>query len=201
MRKFLVYSSFLISSLVVIAMFVTATTYVQLAVAIVLYPGLVYFALKAFLDKDHKMSKLSIVKVKPSVSIQKEEEVSDIDKRGFLKVIGAAGLSFFLFSILGKRTQVPFFGKVTGPATTALEDINGNKIDPAQLQPTDGYRISEIDDNVITYYGFTNKDGKWFIMREDTDTSSFRYTKGDSGFPGNWDKRVQLRYDYFHNVF
>ncbi len=201
MRKILIYSSFLISSLVVIAMFLTATTYAQLAFAVILYPALVYFGLRAFPGRlKNSKTKEPIVKIEPA-DIKKEENIEDVDRRGFLKVIGAAGLSFFLFSIFNRKAQVPFFGKVAGPGTTALEDVDGKKINPAQSQPTDGYRISEIDDNIITYYGFTNKDGEWFIMREDPDNGSFRYAKGDSNFPDKWAKHENLVYDYYSKVF
>ena len=117
-------------------------------------------------------------------------EVADIDKRAFLKLIGATGISFFLFSLLGRRVEVPFFGRAVESGTN-----------PVEGQPTDGYKISEIDDNTITYYGFTNKDGAWLIMREDTEASSFRYVKGDLEFSGNWSNRENLKYDYFHEVF
>ncbi|MCS7092122.1 MAG: hypothetical protein NZM26_02115, partial [Patescibacteria group bacterium] len=83
----------------------------------------------------------------------------------------------------------------------AIGDTTGRTIDPAEKQPMDGFRISEIDDGTITYYGYTNKDGAWIIIREDTENNSFRYIKGDSNFKENWDKRAWLDYDYYYNVF
>ena len=229
-RKILACCGLIIVSVVVVAAFITATSYTQLAVAIIIYPFLIYFVLKAFprTTQMYYPSREPVVaaappSVKPAeiampagplrseasrqVEPAKSESmigISDIDKRVFLKLIGGAGLSLFLFSIFNKKSEGLFFKNL--PASGAqgrvsLEDIAGNKIDPAQSQPMDGYRISEIDDNLITFYGFTNKDGAWFIMKEDTDVGSFRYTKGDSNFPGSWPNREKLRYDYFNNVF
>ena len=212
MRKILIYCSFIIAGLVVIAAFLTATTYTQLAVAILIYPLLVCFAFKAFPRKAQmyplKKPVTAVIQppVKPAEKVESDKEkntlgITDIDKRVFLKLIGGVGLSLFLFSIFNKKAEGLFFKSLPAPGKVSLEDIAGNKIDPAQNQPTDGYRISEIDDNVVTFYGFTNKDGAWFVMREDTDTGSFRYARGDGNFPGNWTNREKLKYDYFSNVF
>ncbi len=134
--------------------------------------------------------------------------IIDIDKRAFLKLIGGVGLSLFLLSIFNKRIEGLFSKSLPASGNTTLEATGGlpagrqgNEIDQAPSQPTGGYKISEIDDNVITFYGFINKDGAWYIMREDTDTGSFRYTKGDFNFPGSWTRRQNLKYDYTCNVF
>lgn len=203
MRKTLTYSSFVIVSLVVVAIFLTATTYTQLGIAIILYPLLVYFAFKLFPRKSLKAPIITVelpAKNEPAPKLE-PVEVSDIDKRAFLKLIGAAGISLFLFSLLGRRGESAFFGKAIGTGTVSLEDKNGNKINPAERQPTDGYRISEIDDSTIAYYGFTNKDGAWFIMKEDSGSGSFRYANGVSDFPRNWANHEKLDYDHFYNVF
>lgn len=141
-------------------------------------------------------------KVEPTKS-ENAMGIADIDKRVFLKLIGGVGLSLFIFSLFNKKAETLFFknapGVITG--TVALEDGTGKKIDPARNQPTDGFSIAEIDDSIITYYGFTNKDGAWFVTREDTETGSFRYARGESNFPHNWTNRENLKYDYFNNVF
>ena len=82
-----------------------------------------------------------------------------------------------------------------------MEDVSGNKINPAENQPTDGYQITEIDEGDTFYCGYTNKEGDWYIMKQDLETGSFRYVKGNSGFPLNWTNRATLQYDYFYNVF
>jgi hypothetical protein len=197
MRNTIIYLNLVIASLLVIALFVTATTYLQLGVASALYPLLVYLIYKVLLPKldSTYLKKPATENLQPLNSI-KEKGILDTDKRGFLRLIGVAGLSFFLFSIFSKRGGVPFFGKLTGGDINSSADLANT----AESLPTDGYRISEIDDSDITFYGFTNKDGGWFIMKEDIE-GSFRYSKGDSDFSGYWARRESLKYDYYHNTF
>ena len=137
------------------------------------------------------------------IELVKEEEPKeglDIDKRAFIKLIGSAGLSVFILSLFTQKAQAAFFGSVPGPGTVALKDSSGNQIDPAEKQPTDGYKISQLDDSTPAYYGFTNKDGAWFIMKEDS-SGNYRYAKGSSSFSTNWTGRALLSYDYFENIF
>ena len=196
-RKLLTCCSFVIASLAVIAAFMTATTYIQLAVAILLYPVLAFFAYKVFLHNwSHTkppLQELSPLPAKPTEIVEAAERgnvgIADIDKRVFLKLIGGAGLSFFLFSIFNKRAE----GLFPGPA--------GNKIDPVQKKPLDGYSISDIEYGTINYYGFVSEDSSWYIMRLDTSTSAFRYTKDKSNFRANWINRGNLKYDFFDSIF
>ena len=62
------------------------------------------------------------------------------------------------------------------------------------------YKVSDIDDTGPNYYGFVDKDGAWYIMKEDTTAGSYRYCKGVSDYPTNWDNRTTLTYDYFDIV-
>jgi hypothetical protein len=201
MRKFLTITSLIVTSVYIVFLFVTATTYQQLGIAALSYPLLAYLCFKSF-PKSTKTSTPSIAKSDVVVSTPpSDDDATDVDKRSFLKLIGAAGVSFFLFSLFkGQGSPVLFGGQQKAGAST-LEDSQGQKIDPAERKPTDGYSISEIEDDMISYYGFTNKDGAWFIMRVDNETSSLRYLKGDTDFPSNWTKRKEFSYDYFHNVF
>lgn len=204
MRKILTCCSFVIAALVVVLAFVTATTYVQLAVAIFLYPLLVYFALRIFPRKAWQASPLEQVATIGPVSMRLPKEdtgIIDIDKRAFLKLIGISGISLLLYWVFIKKAGTPLFGGASESGTVSLQDTAGHTIDPAEKQPTDGYRITEIDDSIIAYYGFTHKNDSWFIMRIDTDTGSFRYVRGNSNFAGGWNNRENLKYDYYVNVF
>lgn len=217
MRKILLtYCSFVIASLFVLVAFITVTTYTQLAVAILLYPILAFFAYKVLpikqrhtVDQQHKQSHFSLAKPQQEAADIKITSktanigISDIDKRAFLKLIGGAGLTLFLFSIFNKKAEGLFFKTLPGPASgnIFLQDISGNKINPAQKKLLDDYSISDIENSTITFYGFIAKDGSWYIMRADTTTGAFRYTKDKSNFPGNWANRANLKYDYFDNVF
>lgn len=208
--KTITYSSLAVATIAVITTFLTATSYTQLGAATLIYPLLVFFAFKAFPREETEGHNFSVeIPLKPTPKSTLEPtveeataiEVSDFSKRAFLKMIGATGISFFLASLLNRRFDGQFFGKVSDKGITAIEDTKGVKVDPAQTQPTDGYRISEVDDNAITFYGFIKKGGAWFIMREDTSNGSFRYAKGETGFPTNWENRKTLTYDYYHNIF
>ncbi len=209
MRKALTYSSFVAAGVLVVFAFVTAKTYTQLGVAVILYPLLAFFAYKLFLSNNlhepsitvHIPSAEPVKKVEVQKAKAKKDEtvVVDIDRRTFLKLIGATGLSFFLFSLLGRRVESLFFDRALDSRTPLTGTPSTNS--PDQTTPMDGFKISEIDyQNNVTYYGFTNNTGGWLIMKEDAENNSFRYAKGDNRFPDNWTSREQLNYDYFHNL-
>ena len=206
-RKILTGFIFVIAGAIVGATFVTATSYSQLIVAIFLYSLFVLFFFAAFPRSAPMMHyRGSVTAIQSPIVSTGEIEATkgenadmDLDKRMFLKVIGGAGLAFFLFSVFRNKLDGLFFKGLPAPMASPPNNING--ADLAQNQPMDGYNISEIDDSVIAFYGFTNNDGEWFIMKEDTDAGSFRYTKGSSNFPGSWSNRTHLKYDYYSNVF
>ncbi len=129
-------------------------------------------------------------------------DVSDDNRRLFLKLVGSTSLSILFMAVLGKGSaKAAFFGSIPGPGTVAIKDSSGLAIDPAEKQPTDGYTITEVDDSSTTsYYGFMHKTGAWYITKEDS-SGSYRYAKGPSSFSTNWTGRALLSYDYFDNVF
>lgn len=188
----------MISVVILGVVMLTATSYTQLVIALLFYPPLAYFMLRVSTSSSQPAK---VTTLEPQVVTEVKENVADGDKRAFLKLIGSVGLSLFLYSIFTRKSEALFFGKAAESGVIALEDKDGNKIDPAQKQPTDGYQISEIDEGEPFYCGYTNKLGNWYIMKQDSDTGSFRYVKGDAGFPENWEKRNNFRYDYFYKVF
>ena len=208
-KTLVIYPGFIASCLLVAAVFITATTYTQLGAATILYPILIFFAYKIFMSQTQRgfTIKKPIIVSPPTVTIEQNKTqtgsigIADIDKRAFLKLIGGAGLLFFLFSFLNKKDDGLFSKSAPIQDKFSLTNPSGNKVDPAQNQATDGYQISEVDDDVVAFYGFTNKESSWFIMKGDNDTGSFRYTKGASNFPDNWNSRKHLKYDYFYKVF
>jgi hypothetical protein len=189
-----------------IFIFVTAKTYTQLGIAVILYPLLAYFALKVLPRKNANTPAITIqIPSRPVQTAQggkhEKVEVADIDKRTFLKLIGSAGISFLLFSILGRRLDSLLFGGALNSGINTGGTGAGNQAAQA-AQPTEGFKISEIDDSgAISYYGFVNQDGGWLIMKQDSDTSSFRYVKGNLNFSGNWGIRETLKYDYYYKLF
>lgn len=208
MSKTLTYSSLVLASLIVCLIFVTAKTYPQLLSGIVLYPVLITASLGVFprgtrqpiitANKPQQLNQQILETSKPQLETT---YISDIDKRAFIKLIGATGISFFLFSLFGKSFENLLFNKI-GQPQFSTNSLLGNNNQPvvANTSSNEGYHIAEIDEGTTTYYGFTNKQGAWQIMREDPDGNSFRYAKGGSNFPGNWANRENLNYDYFYNL-
>jgi len=217
MKKLIGYYNFIVVSLVVFAGFADLRSSSQLAASALFYPLFVYFALLVVpaTSKAQKLSRQS----SPSPLRKPEEPDTDIsssptsseplvatrvdpDRRAFLKIIGSAGLTVFFYALFSNKAEAAFFGSVPGPGIIGLKDAAGTRIDPAVKQPTDGYRITELDDGVTYVYGgYVDKDGNWFISREELSSGSYRYVRGSSNFSTNWTNRASLTYDYFNNVF
>lgn len=124
----------------------------------------------------------------------------DANRRMFLRLIGSAGVSVFLLSIFTGKADAAFFGSVPGPGTVGVKDSSGTLIDPSEKLPTDGYNITQVDDSIPAYYGYVEKNGAWYIIKEDS-SGAYRYAKGASSFSTNWTGRALLTYDYFNAVF
>jgi hypothetical protein len=137
------------------------------------------------------------------LTTRSDSVVFDAQKRQFLKIVGGGGTSLLLMLFfMPKQASAAFFGSTPGPGIVGIKDSDGNKIDPAEKQPVDGYSITEIDDSdADSYYGFINQDGAWYIAREDS-LGSYRYAAGSSGFSTNWgNRKTSLSYGYFDDVF
>lgn len=215
MNKLITFSSFAIVLAVVLFAFITTKTYTQLTLAVLLFPFLAILTYKILPKRfKYETEVINSKLLSPSQSQEviepaKESEedvkktfgISDFDKRTFLKLIGGAGITLFLFSLFSKKGEGIFFKNIPGQSSFTLEDTKGNKVDPAQSQPLDGYILSDFEDSDNSYYGFTNKNGGWYIMRVDLNIGTFRYIKGESDFVGSWSNREKLRYDYYNLVF
>lgn len=220
-RKLLLYYNFILITIMSLMGFVATSSTPQLISAILFLPMAFYFWLlvlpkrnkklpipdkllqttQTTNTKEEKLTKGKIKKIEGEVMPnQKFGKDFDLDRRMFLKLIGSTGIMLFLFSIFTKKAEGAFFGSVPGPGTVALKDIAGAQIDPSQHHPTDGYKISQVDDSTPAFYGFVRKDGAWFIMKEDS-AGAYRYTKGTSDFSTNWTNRASLTYDYFDIIF
>lgn len=216
--KLLVYYDFILSTIMAVTGFVGATSTPQFISALLFAPLSIYFWQLVLPKRGRQIPMTSlgfeIISVVPQKvprlkKIPQEEETPsrhfDLDRRAFVKLIGSAGLTLFFFSIFTKKAEAAFFGSVPGPGTVALKDTTGAPIDPAIKQPTDGYKITEVDDSTPAYYGFLDKTGRWFIMKEDsTATPYYSYTKGDSNFTNattGWPNRANLTYGYFDAIF
>jgi hypothetical protein len=75
-----------------------------------------------------------------------------------------------------------------------------------ETDPLVGYQPADIETVGSTkYYGFSRKNGSWYIMRELS--GAYRYAVGTPQPQGGglyidaWTNKVNLDYDYFHEVF
>ena len=72
------------------------------------------------------------------------------------------------------------------------------------LLALDGYVLSDKDDDASpNYYGYVNKDGEWYVMKETilAGADNYRFAKGAADYITNYTNRAGLSYDYFYNVF
>jgi hypothetical protein len=66
------------------------------------------------------------------------------------------------------------------------------------------YVLSDKDDDASpNYYGYVDKDGNWYIMKETVSAGNdtYRFIKGSSDYTTNWTNRISLSYDYFYTIF
>lgn len=201
------YIALAIACLFVTATFITANNFTQLALAILLYPILMFFAYKMHTTRQKPSTEAAIVETEANTQTNTKKPaerivISDVDKRVFLKLIGSAGVFLFLFSLFNRKAENMFYKSLpeSGRSFFDKKETPGN---PASTvaQPTDEYGISEIDNGETSYYGYTKLGGAWYIMKVDRATNSFRYVKGNNNFPKSWKDREKLKYDYFGNIF
>lgn len=64
-----------------------------------------------------------------------------------------------------------------------------------------GYVLFAIDDSEPAYYGYTDADGNWEIIKITESTKTRRFTKGTTDKTTNWTNRAGLTYDYYNEVF
>lgn len=189
----LLYSLFFLA-VVIVANLINIKKLSDILMVMVLVPIFYYF-FESFRNRPRAIGQV----------ISCEPTETDNSRRKFLKIATSAGLmSLIMFFLNKKKAQAAFFGSVPGPGTIAVKDSQGNKIDPAASQPLDGYSISNIDTSTdIHYYGFINKNGDWYIIKEDTSSNTLLYARGESGYAtSNWLSWAgSQNYDYFNAKF
>lgn len=187
-HKLLVYYGFIVTSVMGLSGFIGARTLPEVISAILFIPLAVYFWLLVLPRREKPLEK-PVVSPEPAPVLVAPEPAPkgefDPDRRTFIKLVGSAGLAFFILSLFSNKVEDTFFGR---------RAITSNKTPvDADDKPVDDFNISEIDDSGPVYFGFINKSGKWYIMQE-SDSGSFRYANGGSNFAGNWEKRASLQY-------
>lgn len=212
-RVFGVYAA-IFTLLAVIANVIFIRELLHVAFVAVLLPPFVHF-LWPVGTIAHKIRKRRMMKQEASQEVPAEvvqpvehvspdatTEIQEEQRRKFLKLVAGAGVGVFAASILNpKKASAAFFGSVPGAGVIAIKDSNGVKIDPSIKSPTDGFAISHIDAATYpAYYGFVNKDGNWYVMRENPQ-NTFQYATGLTLYGTNWTNRSDLTYASFDATF
>lgn len=67
----------------------------------------------------------------------------------------------------------------------------------------EGYEIANRDENIgaVSYYGYIDADGNWYIQRENDATGDSDFVAGTSAYSTNWTGRTGLSYAKFDAVF
>lgn len=204
-RRVIIYYCFILTTTVVGLSFFSSQNVSQFVSSLIFSPLAIYFLLLVWPRRKEALlltnNPGAADRVSESKSFLSPTEKLDVDRRNFLKLIGSAGILAVILGIFSRKSGIPsFLGNVGGADSVTLKNPSGNVIDPATNSPTAGYNISQIDDSVPSYFGFINKDGAWFIMKE-SEKKAFLYARGDSDFARNWSNRTKLAYDFFDNVF
>lgn len=201
--KPLIYYNFIVVTIMTISGFLGAQSLPQLLSAIIFLPLAVYFLLEVLPRKKRALTipdrELPVIadRVLPEdthiIPKAVKSQGFDINRRGFVKFMGSAGLALFFLAMFTRKTPGDIFGSAPGSQSA--------QIDPAVAHPTDGYTIARIDDSTPSYYGFLNRVGSWFIMREESD-GTYQYARGKSNFASTgWDARDTLSYEEFNAAF
>ena len=189
--KLFIFYCLLVSATFIAAGTLGSTTPAQFISSLVFSPLAIYFFILLLPSHHPVLAASRPYRPNPPSSLER----LDSDKRDFLKMVGAAGLSVLLLNLFSRRS--PDFSFLTN--TQQANSAQPNDAEATQ-SPTANYSISQIDDSETAYFGFTNKTGQWYIMREES-KNTYRYTRGDRDFTTNWTNRAVLKYDLFENVF
>ena len=75
---------------------------------------------------------------------------------------------------------------------------------PNYDNPLDKYHISDYktdsSDSNITYWGYIDKEGNWYIQRQNMTTGEYRYTQGTKDYIAEYGRRESLTYAYFNEL-
>ncbi len=212
MMHFLNYYSFIFSNVLFLSIILNIHSADEIFFVLFFLPLEIYFLLKIIssvknvspIKKGRKISSyeenIFNFQIDDVAEIKNGEIVKEADRRKFFKLLAGAGLGVFVAMMLNpQKAGAAFFGSVPGPGTVGIKDTTGTLIDPAIKSPTDGYAIANTDTSSTPYYyGFINKDGAWYIVKEVGD-GSFLYAKGGSSY--NWSNRASESYASFSATF
>lgn len=83
----------------------------------------------------------------------------------------------------------------------------GTQVNPATEEKQDAtlfhYKLARlpVPGDVLTYLGYLDKDGNWYIAEIDETNGTMKYVKGTSGFTTAWSNRASQTYLDFDSIF
>lgn len=90
---------------------------------------------------------------------------------------------------------------------TELIGADGVLKNPATEEKQDAtlfhYKLARlpVPGDVLTYLGYLDKDGNWYITEIDETNGTMKYVKGTSGFTTAWSNRASQTYQDYNQVF
>jgi len=93
-----------------------------------------------------------------------------------------------------------------GTTLVGVTTSNEMKVSDTSVNPTNRFAIARVDTSADPkYYGFLDKDGNWYIMRETTATGVFEYFYSTSVTPftgaSGWSNRALITYVECNSAF
>ena len=97
-----------------------------------------------------------------------------------------------------------------GPDILPVGELLANQTKQDQIIAAIGgslsdYKINDVDDDASpNYYGFTDKDENWYILKETISpgANTYRYEKGGpGGYTTAWTGRASGTYVYYYTAF
>jgi hypothetical protein len=164
--------------------------------------------LKEKIGEKKSNKKIIVEKISNKEEAEIDGKIIDYSKRNFLKFLAGSGVAsvvMFLFS--KKNAHAAFFGNGSGSSSTYIKNSTGEKVDPAESSPTDGFGICDIGTvSTNNYYGYTDKKGRWYILRENAAGNSFQYASllnntGTTAYTNAWSTKTDLTYGNFNDAF
>ncbi len=148
----------------------------------------------------------------PPATVTVEKQEIDYDKMANAIVIPEINYNKLAKILSKEMSGMVITGGGGGGTSYAFKDEQGNRghalvdsyghILVSSQDITAKYQIADKnDEDDVKYYGFTDTDGAWYILKEDDINKTYRYIKGDSDYPDSWTNRSTLSYDYYHNIF
>lgn len=155
--------------------------------------------LKAFADVTLAVSKIELPQVDFSSLEEAIQNLIPIEDGRVPVQLSKNDLNELKKALKEKEVYVGGGGMSQTDMVSALNGSNAAK-DTSVRDFLSHYKLTDIDDSSATeYYGYTDKDGNWYIKK--VTTTAIRFISGASAYTTNWTNRASLTYAYFYETF